>query len=72
MITPPAQINHICKFCEDDGYVTFAVRKILEPIFGLDLVWSCDECAEILECEDPDQQIALVYAQDERRQQQNE
>jgi len=47
--------------------VTVAVRKILEPIFGRDLVWSCEECAEILECEDGDRQIALVCAQAERR-----
>jgi hypothetical protein len=69
MITPPAQNNviHICKFCLDDDWISLAVRQIREPIFGIELVWSCQECIDILECEDGEQQIALVCAQAERR-----
>lgn len=58
---------HYCHFCQDDNYITLAIRKIREAVFGRDLVWSCQECIDILECEDGEQQIALVCAQAERR-----
>ena len=69
MITPPAQNNviHICKFCLDDDWISLAVRQIREAVFGIELVWSCQECIDILECEDGEQQIALICAQAERR-----
>ena len=67
MITPQNNVIHTCHFCADDDWISLAIRQIMEPIFGRDLVWSCQECIDILECEDGEQQIALVCAQAERR-----